>query len=74
MAVNKVPTGTVLRLQLQTGVDTEGNPVYRNKSLNYVNPTAADQDVFDVATALGGLQEHPVNAISRIDSARLTQI
>ncbi len=74
MAVSKVPSTTVLRLVLQTGVDGEGNPVYRNKNLNNVRPGAADQDLFDVAQALAGLQEYPLAGVNRIDSARLVQV
>ncbi|HHW44510.1 MAG: DUF1659 domain-containing protein [Thermoanaerobacteraceae bacterium] len=73
MPVNKVPTGTVLRLVLQTGVDASGNPVYRNKNLNNVRPDALDQDLFDVAQALAGLQEYTLNSVNRIDNARLVQ-
>lgn len=71
MAVNKVPAGAVLRLVLQTGTDAGGNPVYRNKNLAGVKPEALDQDLYDVAQALAGLQEYPLNSVVRVDSARL---
>ncbi|MEW6273881.1 MAG: DUF1659 domain-containing protein [Bacillota bacterium] len=74
MAVNRVPGGTVLQLELQTGVDAQGNPVYRNKSLRYVRPDAADQDLFDVAQALAGLQEYTLSKVSRIDASQLVQV
>lgn len=74
MAINKVPANTILRLELRTGVNASGNPIYRNRSLNSVKPTAADQDLFDVATALSGLQEYPLNGISRVDGAQLVQV
>jgi len=73
MPVNRVPGGTVLQLELQTGVDAQGNPVYRNKNLRYVKPDAADQDVFDVAQALAGLQEYTLSKVSRIDANQLVQ-
>ncbi|WP_027355840.1 DUF1659 domain-containing protein [Desulfofundulus thermocisternus] len=73
MAVNRVPGTTVLRLVLQTGMDDEGNPVYRNKNLNNIRPDAADQDLFDVAQALAGLQEYPLAGVNRIDNVRLLQ-
>jgi hypothetical protein len=74
MAVNKVPGNSVLRLELRTGVDTGGNPVYRNKSLRNVKPAAADQDLFDVATTLAALQECPLNSINRVDDAELVEV
>ncbi|MCL6561081.1 MAG: DUF1659 domain-containing protein [Firmicutes bacterium] len=74
MAVSKVPANSVLRLELQVGMDTGGNPVFRNRSLSNVKPTASDQDLFDVASALAGLQEYPLNGISRVDAAQLVQV
>ncbi len=73
MAVNKVPANSVLRLELQVGVSAGGNPVYRNRNLNNVKSAAADQDLFDVATALAGLQGYTLNSISRVDSAQLVE-
>lgn len=74
MAVNKVPANSVLRLELQTGVDGNGNPVYRNRSLNNAKPAAVDQDLFDVATSLVGLQEYTLSGISRVDNAQLVEV
>ncbi|HHU87495.1 MAG: DUF1659 domain-containing protein [Pelotomaculaceae bacterium] len=73
MAVSKVSIGSVLRLELQAGVDGNGNPVFRNKSLSNVKPTASDQDIFDVAASLAALQELPLNNIIRIDNAHLVE-
>jgi len=73
MAVNRVPGGTILQLELQTGVDAQGNPVYRDKNLRYIKPDAADQDLFDVAQALAGLQEYTLSKVSRIDTSQLVQ-
>ncbi|HBX22198.1 MAG TPA: DUF1659 domain-containing protein [Desulfotomaculum sp.] len=74
MAVNNVPVGSVLRLQLQTGVDGNGDPIIRNKSLSNVKADALDQNVFDVAQALALLQEHILENVLRIDSARLEEV
>ncbi len=73
MAVNSIPAGTVLRMQFQTGVDADGDPVYRNKSLNNVKTGATDQDLYNVAQALAQLQQHPLAAVLRIDSAALEE-
>ncbi len=74
MAVSKVPGNSVLRLEVEVGVNTSGNPVYRNRSLNNVKPTASDQDLYDVGAALADLQEYPLNGISRVDGAQLIEI
>jgi len=36
-------------MQLKTGLDTNGNPTYKTKTLSNVKATALDQDIFDVA-------------------------
>ena len=74
MAVNKVPASSVLRLELQTGVDGNGNPVFRNRSLSNAKPAAVDQDLFDVAASLAGLQEYMLTGISRVDNAQLVEV
>jgi len=74
MAVNKVPVGSSLRIQFQIGVDHEGNPVFRSRSLSGVKSDAADQDIYDVAMALGGLQDYTVNAVTRVDNGRLEEV
>ncbi len=73
MAVEKVPSGTSLKIQFQTGLDGDGDPVYRTKSLSNVKTTALDQDIYDVAQALVALQEYSVTAVLRVDSAVLEE-
>jgi len=73
MAVEKIPGSTVLRMQFQTGVDGDGDPVYRTKSLSNVKNTALDQDIFDVAQALVALQDYTLTAVLRVDSAVLEE-
>ncbi len=73
MAVEKIPSGSVLRMQFQTGLDGDGDPVYRTKSLSNVKTDAVDQDIFDVAQALVQLQENTLMAVLRVDSAVLEE-
>ncbi len=73
MAVTKVAGGTVLRLKLQTGEGEGGSTVYRLRSFSNVKPEASDQDLYDVAEALAGLQEYPLGGILRIDTSQLVQ-
>ncbi|HXK70940.1 MAG TPA: DUF1659 domain-containing protein [Caldisericia bacterium] len=37
--------------------------------LNNIKPTATDQDVYDVATAVAGLLAYPINSIRRTKRA-----
>ncbi|HWQ71818.1 MAG TPA: DUF1659 domain-containing protein [Desulfitobacteriaceae bacterium] len=73
MAVTKTPVGSTIRLSLVTGLDAQGGPVLRTTSLGNVKPAALDQDLFDVANALAGLQEYQLNSISRVDNAELAE-
>ncbi|MBC7324301.1 MAG: DUF1659 domain-containing protein [Moorella sp. (in: Bacteria)] len=72
MAVINTPLATTLRLQVQTGTGADGKPLYRVRSYSRVKPSASDQDVYDVAQAIGSLQVHPVNAVSRVDENDLS--
>lgn len=73
MAVTSIPLGSALLLQVQTGTDEIGNPVLRTRRWSNVKAAAADQDVFDVANVLGGLQAFPVVDVTRQDSEDLEQ-
>ena len=74
MAVNKVTASSALRLELQYGVDGEGNPVLRDRSMGNVKSAALAQDVYDVAVALAGLQEHALNGVYQVDVGRLEEV
>ncbi|WP_371362487.1 hypothetical protein SRRS_36230 [Sporomusa rhizae] len=70
MAVVKMPQSSTIAIKLQKGVTTSGSPAYVTR--NYTGKsTATDQDLFDVAQALMGLQKYPVADISRVDNAYL---
>ncbi len=67
MPVNSTTIDSSLRMELQTGVDASGNPQYTNRTFNRVKPTALDQNVYDVATIIAGLQVNTLNGIQRIN-------
>jgi len=70
MAVVKVPQSSTIAIKLQKGVTASGSPVYVTR--NYAcKPAATDQDLFDAAVALMGLQAYPVADIARVDNANL---
>ena len=70
MAVVKMPQSSTIAIKLQKGVTTSGSPAYVTR--NYTcKATATDQDLFDVAQALMGLQSYPVADIARVDNAYL---
>jgi len=65
MAVSAVAKGSVLVVTYQTGLNASGAPILRQRSLANVKAEAADQDVFDVAQALYGLQQYPLITVRR---------
>lgn len=70
MAVVKMPQSSTIAIKLQKGVTTSGSPAYVTR--NYTGKaTATDQDLFDVAQALMGLQSYPMADIARVDNAYL---
>ncbi len=71
MAVIKTPIGSTIRLSLVTGTNAQGAPIIKQTSISNVKAAAADQDLFDVANAIVGLQDYALNSITRLDSADL---
>ncbi len=73
MAVNANPKDTVLVVSFQTGLTPSGSPILRQRSLQHVRSDAADQDVYDVATALYGLQSYPLISVRRDNRVDLAE-
>jgi hypothetical protein len=63
---------STLQLTLQTGVDpNSGEATYKTKSFSNVKPTATSQQLYDIAVAFEGLQEHAVTTIGRRDNSEI---
>ena len=60
MAVVTTSLGSRLQLIVQTGVDGEGNPVLKTRSYNRLKSSATDENVYDFAAIIAGLQKHPL--------------
>lgn len=68
MAQRLDETSTMLvRVEIGSG----DNVSYKNRTFNYVAPTATDDNVLSFGTRYGALQTHTVNAVLRRDLARL---
>lgn len=74
MAVVKEALGSRLQVVVQTGTDAEGQPVLRTRSYAGVSVAALDSDVYDVALAIGALQQHTVHSVRRIDEGELVNV
>ncbi|MEI3233771.1 MAG: DUF1659 domain-containing protein [Intestinibacter bartlettii] len=62
-----------LKLYLNKGLDENSKQITGTKTFNYVDSEATDQNVLDVANALGNLQKHDVYNIVRIDNSTLSE-
>lgn len=56
-----------LKLVFNTGVDGEGNPIFKSKSFRNVKVTASTDGLYAVAQSLIDLQQYPVTSIERND-------
>lgn len=73
MAVNTTAQDSKLKLQLDGGLDGKGNTIVKSKTLSKLKSTAVNDDVYDVATSLAGLQTLPLLSVRRIDEVEITQ-
>ncbi len=71
MAITKQALQSRLQLIVQTGLDGQGNPVFRTRSYGNVNVAAADEDVYAVALTIASLQQHSLYSVRRVDEGEL---
>lgn len=59
---------STLQLTFQNGLDSlTGEPVFQTKSFNNVKPEATADQLYTIAIAFEGLQERPLESVSRRD-------
>jgi len=69
-----VPRDSALQFRLITGTNPEsGAPLIETKTFNKIKSTALEQDIYDVATAIAGLQKYPVDEIRVQKEVQLTE-
>ncbi|MGI6129134.1 MAG: DUF1659 domain-containing protein [bacterium] len=73
MAVQRTPEVSRLQLQLQTGVTEDNKPIVKNRYFNNVKTDAVDENVYNVAQSLAGLQEYSLLVVRRIDTSALDE-
>lgn len=71
MAVLNQPYSCSLKLRYQSGVNGSGDPVYVNRTYTKAKVNAADQDLYDVATAINTLQTTALLNVFRVEDAEL---
>jgi len=74
MAVIVVPRDSSLQLRLVAGTNPlTGAPIIDSKTFSEIKSTAIEQDIYDVANALVGLQKYPVDEIRSQKESQLTE-
>jgi len=69
-----VPRDSTLQFRLVVGSNPEtGAPIVNSKTFNKIKSTALEQDAYDVANALTGLQKYPVDEIRLEKESQLTE-
>jgi len=69
-----VPRDSSLELRLVVGTNPQtGAPIVNSKSFAKIKSAATEQDVYDVAGALVGLQKYPVDEIRLEQESQLTE-
>lgn len=69
-----VPRDSSLQFRLVVGVNPEtGAPIINSKTFTKIKSAAPDQDVYDTATALTGLQKYTVDEIRLERESQLTE-
>ena len=69
-----VPRDSSLQFRLVVGTNPEtGAPIINSKTFTKIKSAALEQDVYDVATALVGLQKYTVDEIRLERESQLTE-
>jgi len=69
-----VPRDSALQFRLVVGSNPDtGAPIVNSKTFNKIKSTAIEQDTYDVATALVGLQKYPLDEIRLGQESQLTE-
>ncbi len=69
-----VPRDSALQFRLVVGTNPEsGAPIINSKTFAKIKSTALEQDVYDTATALVGLQKYSVDEIRLEKESQLTE-
>ena len=69
-----VPRDSSLQLRLIVGTNPDtGAPIIQSKSFGSIKVAALEQDVYDAATALTGLQKYTVDEIRLGKESQLTE-
>ncbi|WP_407306934.1 DUF1659 domain-containing protein [Desulfosporosinus sp. SB140] len=73
MAIISNARDSVMVVTYQVGLTAQGSPKLSQRSIGNVKSASSDQDVYDVAVALYGLQDYPLVGVRRDNRLDLTE-
>ena len=73
MAVNARKISSSIILQVESGMAPDGSAVYSSRTISKIDPALSDDDAYNFATAVAGLQEYPLGDVQRSEKSVLTQ-
>lgn len=74
MALESRVQPAVLSLGFDMGLDLAGKPITRYRSFSNIKAIITDQDIYDVATEIVGLQSKPVIGVYVNDKTELVTV
>ncbi len=74
MAVNVTPLNSKLQMRFQVGLNDDGKPIISGKTFSGLKSDALNENVYNTAQNLAGLQVYEIAAIRRIDEVELTEV
>ena len=72
MAVNPIKEKTTLKLELDNGI-VDGKQLVKSKNDNKVKTTATDEELYNTAVAIAGLQSRDLLKVKRIEEITLIE-
>lgn len=73
MAITVTPLVSRLQLALVVGTTAEGSPIFRTRSFSNIKADADNEALFLTGQELAALQQHPLEAIKRVDEVELEE-
>ncbi len=67
------PLDSKMVLEFQTGIDDDGKAIVKKKSFARIKAELTNEDFYQLAAIISGLQQHMVNEIYRDDLMTLEQ-
>lgn len=74
MPVESRVTSSKLQMKYNYGVDEKGNKIIKSKTYANVSNSAADEAIYNVASALSALQSNTLEEVHKVQDIMLIQL